>query len=70
MRYYLGVDGGGTKTSSILCDEEGKILGRGMAGPSNYHVVGIQRTEEALRQCITTALLQAGNPSVDVCCLG
>ncbi len=33
--YFLGFDGGGTKTDCILADAEGRILARAVAGPSN-----------------------------------
>lgn len=33
--YFLGFDGGGTKTDCILADAEGRILARATAGPSN-----------------------------------
>ncbi len=31
----LGFDGGGTKTDCVVLDDEGKVIGRGSAGPSN-----------------------------------
>lgn len=33
--YFLGFDGGGTKTACVLADGNGQILGRATAGPSN-----------------------------------
>jgi glucosamine kinase len=33
--YFLGFDGGGTKTDCVLADAEGRVLARGSAGPSN-----------------------------------
>jgi len=33
--YFLGFDGGGTKTDCVLTDARGKILARALAGPSN-----------------------------------
>jgi N-acetylglucosamine kinase-like BadF-type ATPase len=36
----VGVDGGGSKTLALVADTQGKILGRAIAGPSNYQVVG------------------------------
>jgi glucosamine kinase len=33
--YYLGFDGGGTKTDCILVDAAGAVLARATAGPSN-----------------------------------
>lgn len=34
-RYFLGLDGGGTKTDCVLVDATGKMLARSTAGPSN-----------------------------------
>lgn len=36
MVLYCGLDCGGTKTLCVLADENGKILGTGRGGPSNY----------------------------------
>jgi len=33
--YYLGFDGGGTKTDCVLVDSKGTVLARATAGPSN-----------------------------------
>lgn len=35
MALYLGIDGGGTGCRAALSDEEGRVLGRGAAGPAN-----------------------------------
>lgn len=40
MRYFLGIDGGGSKTTALLADEQGNILGQGVAGPTSGHFVG------------------------------
>lgn len=32
---FLGIDGGGSQTRALLCDASGRILGRGLSGPSN-----------------------------------
>ena len=40
MALYLGLDGGGTKTRVLVGDERGRVLGRGVAGPSNFGSVG------------------------------
>ncbi|MCZ1269358.1 ATPase, partial [Paenibacillus tundrae] len=36
MNYYLGVDGGGSKTLAVVADETGRILGRGISGCGNH----------------------------------
>ncbi len=42
--YVIGVDGGGTKTESMVADMKGKIIATGVAGPSNPRNVGIEKT--------------------------
>lgn len=37
MVFYLGVDGGGTGCRAVLADAQGRILGRGEAGPANVN---------------------------------
>lgn len=40
MPFFLGIDGGGTRTTAWLADECGRVFGRGVAGPSNPLKVG------------------------------
>ena len=39
--YYLGIDGGGSKTLAIIVDTQGNEIGRGYAGSSNHTGVGL-----------------------------
>lgn len=55
----LGVDGGGSKTRALLADREGRLLGVGTAGSSNYQVVGFAAATAAVRQAIAAAFEQA-----------
>jgi len=57
--FLVGIDGGGSKTVALLSDLDGRVLGRGVAGPSNYQVVGIQVAGEALNQAIRAAFAEA-----------
>jgi N-acetylglucosamine kinase-like BadF-type ATPase len=41
MKWVLGVDGGGTKTTACAADMAGNVIGRIEKGPSNYHVIGL-----------------------------
>lgn len=59
MRYYLGVDGGATKTMTALGDKTGRILGIGVGGPSNYQVVGTGQAMRNVRQSVEAALTDA-----------
>lgn len=36
LRYFLGIDGGGSKCDAVLLDEEGTALGWGRGGATNY----------------------------------
>lgn len=41
MEYYIGIDGGGTKTAFILADETGRRLGSCILGSASYKQVGM-----------------------------
>lgn len=59
MPYYLGLDGGGTKTTCAVGDES-QTLATAIAGPSNIVRVGEQQTRESLQQCVRQACAAAG----------
>jgi N-acetylglucosamine kinase-like BadF-type ATPase len=51
----IGIDGGGSKTSALLADSAGRVLGRGLAGASNYQAIGLERAGAALEQAVRAA---------------
>jgi glucosamine kinase len=51
MAYYLGIDGGGTKTVCVLADET-TALAKAMTGGSNVVRLGETQTREALHSAI------------------
>jgi glucosamine kinase len=51
MAYYLGIDGGGTKTRCVLATEN-IVLGRAMTGGSNLVRLGEVQAREALRTAV------------------
>jgi len=57
MRYFLGVDVGGTKTHTLIADENGKALGFGTDGAGNWQLVGF----DGLRKVLNTTIHQALN---------
>jgi N-acetylmuramic acid 6-phosphate etherase len=69
---YLGIDGGGTHTIALLADAAGAILGRGEAGSSNLHAIGVAPAFKALEMAVAAAFTAAKVPvqSVAVACLG
>lgn len=68
----LGIDGGGTSTAAWLADAEGRVLGRGEAGPSNVKAVGTKAAFEALVASTSAAFAQSGRDRqpIEVACLG
>ena len=59
-RFYAGFDGGGTRTTCVLCDSEGSVLGLGSGGRSNYHNTGLPRALASLRRSFEGAMEKAG----------
>ena len=35
MTYFLGIDGGGTKTAAVLLNSDQQLVGSGIGGPCN-----------------------------------
>jgi len=68
---YLGIDGGGSKTSCIIGDEE-SILGSGASGPSNIVRIGEQQARQAIAAAINQACAAAKvDPSqIERTCIG
>jgi glucosamine kinase len=58
VTYYLGIDGGGSKTTCIIGDEA-SILASATAGPSNVTRVGHDRARESLHRAIREACAKA-----------
>lgn len=59
MPYYLGIDGGGTKTTCAL-GSESHAVATATAGPSNIIRVGEDRARESLHECVSQACAAAG----------
>jgi glucosamine kinase len=57
--YYLGIDGGGTKTTCAVGDES-HLLAIATAGPSNIVRVGESQARESLQQSVRQACAAAG----------
>ena len=49
MKYFAGIDGGGSGTRAVLLDDTLQIIGRGDSGPSNHYITG---AETAARHCL------------------
>ena len=53
MKYYLGIDGGGTRTTGAVSDENGKVLFKSVGKSINFYSVGMERARENLKDVIS-----------------
>lgn len=62
MGCVLGVDGGQSATTAVICDLRGVLLGVGRAGPSNHvwEPGGVARARRAVSQSVRQAAREAG----------
>lgn len=60
MKYYLGIDGGGTKTAYLLVDENGTFLAESQAKGCSYLELGVENAVKYLMEGVGSCLAQAG----------
>ena len=65
-QFYLGVDGGGTKTQAAILNEAREVVGEGAAGPSNPLRVGVETAVSNIIKAADQAMDEAGVMRVDV----
>jgi N-acetylmuramic acid 6-phosphate etherase len=68
----LGIDGGGSKTAAQIATIDGRPLGTGRRGASNYQAVGLEAALDALNGAINAACEEAGiaQKQINAICLG
>lgn len=64
--YFLGVDGGGTKTEFVLTDEAGKVLATWQGGPSYYIQIGFEGLHHLLAEGVAAVLKSVGGTPKDI----
>lgn len=71
MPYFLGIDGGGTKTTCAVGDES-RLLATATAGPSNIVRVGEDHARESLHKAVRQACSAAGIRAAEIArtCVG
>jgi N-acetylglucosamine kinase-like BadF-type ATPase len=58
--YYLGVDGGGTKTQAVIVDDVGNVCGIGVAGASNFGNTSVELARQSIGATVHLAAAEAG----------
>jgi N-acetylglucosamine kinase-like BadF-type ATPase len=59
VTYYLGIDGGTTRTKAVIGDDAGHIVGSGEGSASNYQVVGLEAAMSGITDAVQGALTAA-----------
>jgi N-acetylglucosamine kinase-like BadF-type ATPase len=67
MRFFLGVDVGGSKSHALIADETGQSCGFGAGGPGNWEVVGFSGLSSVL-QGITAQALEMAQINIEQIC--
>ncbi|WP_134703007.1 N-acetylglucosamine kinase [Ammoniphilus sp. YIM 78166] len=66
MRYIMGVDAGGSKTYTVITDEQGNTLGEGLSAGGNHEVFGLEKALTHVKESIEQALAKAQLRYVDI----
>lgn len=59
MAFYIGLDGGGTKTKCVVVDEKMNVLSELVGGPSNFLVFALDEVTQSLFNLINNSIKQA-----------
>lgn len=68
MGYYIGIDGGGTKTMFAIMDEEGKMLGTHLLGTADHKQIGAEGVVQLLKDGIEEICKYAEGENTEVLC--
>jgi N-acetylglucosamine kinase-like BadF-type ATPase len=60
MRFVVGIDGGGTKTTAAVVSENSALVATATSGPSNRRSVGMEPASANIAEAVTEALQNAG----------
>src|SRR4029450_11890119 len=65
-RYFLGIDGGGTKTHAVITTSSCEVLGEGFSGPANPLRIGLAEAVSPIAHAVADACAQAGIEIADI----
>jgi len=69
-RCILGIDGGGTKTESVIIDDSGTVLGTGLGKGCNTSFTPVSAACRAVKRSVVSALKSASLSPADIDCVG
>ena len=53
MKYFIGIDGGGTKTDYLMTDDHGNVCAKAAAEGSSYLMIGIDGVADQFEQKVS-----------------
>lgn len=59
MKFFIGIDGGGSGTRAVVVNDVLQVVGRGQSGAGNHYVVGAPQAAANCREAATAALSDA-----------
>ncbi len=65
-KYYIGMDGGGTKTHAVIMDQNGSVCGEHFAGPSNFQIISVEKAAETIYTLIVLCCESVGCTVKDI----
>lgn len=68
--FFLGVDGGGSHTRVLICDQSGRIISSGLSGPTNLRATAISVVRNNLFAAMGQALGSISPIKIDAAHLG
>ena len=66
MKYYIGVDGGGTKTALVLTTNDGHILNKHIGEATNPADIGVEECANRLEKQLDALLKDFGGRNAEI----
>ncbi len=70
MKYYLGIDGGGTRTTAAVADENSNIIAKAVGKTINFYAVGIETSRRNLAEIISEITGKIGADAFEAAFIG
>jgi N-acetylglucosamine kinase-like BadF-type ATPase len=64
--FFIGMDGGGTKTHAMIANAQGEVLAEHIGGPSNFQIIGVEKASETIFSLIQSCCESVGCVPKDI----
>ena len=59
QKHFLGIDGGGSKTTAVVFNKKGEFLCKACGESINYYSVGIENARQAMKDIINSLSIKS-----------